>query len=81
MDGWSDGPTDGRTDQRTDRRPRGPTDRPSFRDARTHLKRKIQDPYESGLGGRSSFDLLISDSNLRLKVTLFSSSQFLGSRP
>ena len=46
-DGRTDGPTDGRTDGRTDRRTDrpidGPTDqrtgRPSYRDARTHLKR------------------------------------------
>ena len=33
-------PTDLRTDQRTDQRINGRTDRPSYRDARTHLKRK-----------------------------------------
>ena len=31
--------TDGRLDQRTDGRTNGRTDRPSFRDARTHIKR------------------------------------------
>ena len=35
----TDGPTDQRTDQRTDGRTDGRTDTPSYRDARTHLKK------------------------------------------
>ena len=35
----TDGPTDGRTDRRTDRRTDQRTDIPSYRDARTHLKK------------------------------------------
>ena len=34
----SSGPTDGQTDRRTDRR----TDTVAYRDARTHLKRKVE---------------------------------------
>ena len=37
--GVTDGPMDGPTDQRTDRPTDGRTDNPSYRDARTHLKR------------------------------------------
>ena len=38
-DGRTDGRSDGRTDGWTDRRTDGRTDTPSYRDARTHLKR------------------------------------------
>ena len=36
----ANGRMDGHTDKRTDKRMDGRTDRPSYRDARTHLKRK-----------------------------------------
>ena len=39
-DGPTDGPTDGRTDGRRDGGTDGRTDTPSYRDARTHLKKK-----------------------------------------
>ena len=37
----TDGPTDGRTDGRTDGPTDGRTDIPSYRDARTHLKKDL----------------------------------------
>ena len=38
----TDRPTDGRTDRRTDGQTDGRTNRPSYRDARTHLKMKTR---------------------------------------
>ena len=48
-DGWTNGPTDERTDGQTDGRTNVRTDRPSYRDARTHLKISIFSIFDESI--------------------------------